>query len=193
MGDCEAVASEAERRCSVNDDMGKHYKPVRVGRQIDDATGIETTTIRFEDQRIYCCSEITPVSDPQTVKTGYLSMERYYHPRGWVQATDEEIRQHEAEVEHQRQLKEEQERIYDAADITLTDLLATSTNLFAVTKKRGVCDDEECHEFEIPLAVFESEAEAEAACLTFAEARAHHDSDVFEVKPLPFFKRGSAR
>lgn len=135
------------------------------------------------------CSEIRPAPQTVDVRSGFLSIERYYQPRGWVQATDEEIRQYQVEVEHQRQLREERERIYDDADITLSSLLATSTNLFAVTKKRGVCDDEECHEFVIPLAVFESEEEAEAACLTFAEARAHHDSDVFEVKPMPFFKK----
>lgn len=189
----------------MNDDNANHYKPVVKSRTIDSA-GREITLVRLEDQRIwdadlsstidreYAWAEVLP--DPQPVKHGHRVTEIYHESSGWRKATVEEI---QAEVEHRRQhlekqerIRETQQRIYDAADIALANFPATSTNLWAVTKKRGVCDDEECHEFVIPLAVFESEKEAEDACLTFAEARAHHDHDVFEVKPMPFFKKGGA-
>lgn len=108
-----------------------------------------------------------------------------------VHAAHAELRRAEAAVEDlMRKYKEEQDRIHDAADATLTELLATATSLWAVTKT--VFDDEERHEFVITLAVFKSKKKAESACLTFSEARAHHDSDVFEVKPLPFFRKGGA-
>lgn len=97
-----------------------------------------------------------------------------------------------AEAEKWLKYKEERERARDAADVALTNLLAKSTSLWAVTKARYVSDDYDSFEFVIPLAVFESESEAKAACATFSQARAHDDSDEFEVKPMPFFKKGGA-
>jgi hypothetical protein len=136
----------------VNDDIEKHYKPVRA-------------------------------ADKPVIDLHQLALQ--------VHAAHAELRRAEAAVEElMRKYKEEQDRTYDAADTTLANLLAMSTNLWAVTKT--VCDDEELHEFVIPLAVFKSKKKAEAACLTFAEARAHHDSEVFEVRPLPFFRKGGA-
>lgn len=136
----------------MNDDMSRHYKPVR--------------------------SADKPVID--------------LHERALqVHAAYAELRRVEAAVEElMRKYKEEQDQTHDAADITLSNFLATATSLWAVTKT--VFDDEERHEFVITLAVFKSKKKAESACLTFAEGRAHHDSDVFEVKPMPFFKKGGA-
>ncbi len=180
MGQPAAVGAEAEGRCSVNDDIERHYKPVRMSQQMNAA---QKAVLAYNAQQ-------PPLPDID-----------YYEARRLADAASADLRRREsaarAVVEKQdrkrkKKLKKKKERLDDAADVTLADFLATSSSLWAVTKTRGVCDHYECHEFVIPLAVFKSKKKAEAACLTFAEARAHHDSDVFEVKPMPFFKKGRA-
>lgn len=163
----------------MNNDIERHYKPVRE----DQMNAAQKGVLAYNAQQ-------PPLPDID-----------YYEARRLADAAHADLRRRDfaalvkldkQERKRKEKRKKKQERIYDAADLTLTNLLATSATLWAVTKTRCVCDYEECHEFVIPLAVFKSKKKAGAACLMFAEARAHHDSDVFEVKPMPFFKTGRA-